>query len=366
MTPKTSPRIWVCGLGGQTAIGRDPASIWAAARAGVARLRESNTLRSGRDGHAFVLALCAYLGSDYDCVSRMLRLARVAVRQAWAPLAAAPLPGDIPLLLSVPPKRPGFELEQRDRLLEGLFADLPFAAHEELSGLYDTGHEGGISTLARARVLLQEGQVSACIVGGCDSHVDIELLHWLEHERRLKSADAPSGIIPGEGAGFLLLLTEERARELSLPSFGVLRAACSDVEPNPWYTKQACQAQGLTRAMAAAFEETGDPSFCADFTYSDATGEPWRTDEWSYAYLRTGPHHGDPIDHRHPADCWGDLGAAAVPLLAQVALLELSDPRNAARAALIYAASDLGPERGAALFQRLAAGEKSAWPLPLS
>jgi 3-oxoacyl-[acyl-carrier-protein] synthase-1 len=80
-------------------------------------------------------------------------------------------------------------------------------------------------------------------------------------------------------------------------------------------------------------------------------GEAWRADEWSYAYVRTGKRYASPLNHKHPAAQWGDVGAATGPLLVGVAALDLGRYYSSPRTALLWAASDLDTLRSACLIR---------------
>ena len=175
---------------------------------------------------------------------------------------------------------------------------------------------------------------------------------WLSGQGRLKGSDAPCGVIPGEGAGFLLLCTDSAQRQTATPSLGTIPAAAQAVEPSPWYSERATLGQGLTQAITSAFEASGVPDLKADAVWSDLNGESWRADEWSYAYLRTEEHHGEPLRIRHPADCWGDVGAASGPMLVAMAALEVMHPRRDFETALVFTSADSRPTRSACIIQK--------------
>jgi len=129
--------------------------------------------------------------------------------------------------------------------------------------------------------------------------------------------------------------------------------ACSAaVEPQPWYSDRPTLGDGLTRALHALFEAEALEGSRADVTYCDLNGESWRVDEWVYAYLRTGKRHGEPLDLRHPAACWGDVGAASGTLLAGLAAFEIAR-QNSTQTMLVWTASDTGPYRTACVLRSL-------------
>ena len=77
-------------------------------------------------------------------------------------------------------------------------------------------------------------------------------------------------------------------------------------------------------------------------------GEPYRADEYGFAVTRTREHFVSPADFTAPADCWGDVGAASVPLSLGLALAAFAKGYSRGDTGLVWASSDTG-ERGAAL-----------------
>jgi len=188
------------------------------------------------------------------------------------------------------------------------------------------------------------------MVGGIDSYMDIAVLDWLDLQVRLKAPDAPNGFVPGEGAGFVLLGSRAFCEELTCTPMVEFISACQEIDGTPWYADVPSHGSGLTRAVQGLLEP-GDHR--ADTTYCDLNGEPWRADEWNLAYLRTGDRHGHPLDLRHPASTWGDLGAASGGALAALAAFELQRARGPGpRTALILTSSDTNPFRSGCLLAR--------------
>jgi 3-oxoacyl-[acyl-carrier-protein] synthase I len=101
------------------------------------------------------------------------------------------------------------------------------------------------------------------------------------------------------------------------------------------------------------FEHAMPPNAKAAVTYCDLNGESWRVDEWSYAYFRTSNYHGEPLNLQHPADCWGDLGAASGVFLAGFAALDLARLPTNRGIALVWTASDTTADRSACLLRKI-------------
>ena len=66
--------------------------------------------------------------------------------------------------------------------------------------------------------------------------------------------DAASGLVPGEGAAFLIVCSEAFAMRTRLPSLGSVTRPARAMEPNPWYMGRPCAGEGLTDAVRGALE----------------------------------------------------------------------------------------------------------------
>jgi 3-oxoacyl-[acyl-carrier-protein] synthase-1 len=282
-------------------------------------------------------------------MTQMHGLATEAAQQALAPLETTS--GlRVAALLALAAPRPGLGANEIRSLARDILQRLPVTLVRELSGVFDTGADGGIAAIERATQILATDSADLCLVGGVDTYREPDTLRWLAKDRRLKDEATPHGFIPGEGAAFILLSTREMTSRLRLATRGRLLGLHRALEPSPWYSGRSTTGRGLTAAIAGAFEGL-PPDVRADMTYCDANGEPWRADEWAFAYLRTARRHADPLDLRHPADSFGHVGAATVPLLLTTAFIDIARGRARGPRALVWCASDTRPFRGAALLE---------------
>ena len=351
--------VAVAGVGVRSALGPSARSTFDAMRGGIGRLNECSFLRHPRTGEPITVALDAGLDPRALVLSRLEILAAAAASEALGARPLSPLSqgARLGVLLSMAPDRPGMDGRARRSAAQAIVGHVETLvpvdrAHCRALG---TGHDGGIAALVQGVGWLNAGAVDACLVGGVESCVDLAFLDGLAVQGRLKAEDCPFGLTPGEAAAFLLLVP---ARPVPVGRTGCAYLASPSwaAEPHPWYSHRPSLAEGLTTAIAGVFASPPARDMRADVTYADLNGEPWRADEWSAAYIRTADNHGEPMHMRHPADCWGDVGAASAPLLACMAALEVVHPRMRSRAALVWTASDAGVGRGAVMVL----GEKGA------
>ena len=180
------------------------------------------------------------------------------------------------------------------------------------------GHAGGLYCMEQALSLLQSGKSQFCLIGGVDSYLDPETLEWLDALEQLHSETTIWGFCPGEGAGFCLLTSTDRAASLGLPIAMEIISAASAKEANPIKTQTVCIGQGLSEAFKKSLAHLPRDNQI-DHTICDMNGEPYRGNEYGFAVLRSPGKFADEADFMTPADCWGDVGAASGPLFAILA-----------------------------------------------
>jgi 3-oxoacyl-[acyl-carrier-protein] synthase I len=344
--------VAVAGIGAHTALGTDAQSTFAALRAGLGRFGECAFLRSRRSGGPITVALAAELDPRKPLIARLRELASGAAREALRMMPAPSAGRSLGMVLAMAQDRPGLDATAKRQVAQAVVSDLTgYPISRPHCRVVGSAHDGGMAGLAQAAQWLNTGKIGACLVGGVESCVNLAFLDWLDEHDRLKARDRPFGHTPGEAAAFLLLVPA--ASIANVARDGVARAWIASVslatEPSPWYSGRPTLAQGLTQAIAGLFAKPSLRALRTDVVYSDLNGEPWRIDEWSAAYLRTADNQGEPLHLRHPADCWGDVGAASAPLLAAMASLEVVHPRMRSRSALVWTASDVNPGRAAGL-----------------
>ncbi len=210
------------------------------------------------------------------------------------------------------------------------------------------GHAGGLLALASAVEELGSLEADICVVGGIDSLLETRFLEAEIARERIKLDSTADGLIPGEGACFLVLERLADARRRGAVIHGGVAAVASAVEPIAYDGEQALHASGLSAAMLAILEARDPHAPAIADVFVDLNGERGRFQEWALAEGRV--LHRLPYGWRlhHPASSVGDIGAAAGPLLAGLAAGMLKLRRARGEAALVCATSERG-ERACAL-----------------
>ena len=254
----------------------------------------------------------------------------------------------IPAFVALPEERVGFDQGSANHVMSGLAAelrDVPLVWHPT-----GRGHAGGIAALKQAMSLLGRADADLCLVGGVDSYFDPLHLGALLEQRSLHSEGIRSGFTPGEGAGFLLLMSERMRRIQQWPSLGGLCTAGLAREPCSPDGDKATRGDGLTRAVAAACAGLDLPGESPGMVFCDINGERFRSEEWGFMQMRMAPHLHAP-DYTSAAGSWGDVGAASAPLLAVLASQSWTRGYATNSRALIWCAS-FGGDRGALLLEQ--------------
>jgi 3-oxoacyl-[acyl-carrier-protein] synthase-1 len=298
------------------------------------------------------LSLLAVLEQSLRGVDRLVALAAPALRDAIAVLLDERLAQHLattPVCIGTAASSadPGRSAAGRD-LLRRLCDESGIARDSGKRFNLPVGHASFLIAVAHAVDWIQAGREQFVLVGGVDSYLDAATLERLDEAGRLHSDQNRDGFIPGEGAAFCLLTSLDTAARLRLEPFAIVLTPASTTEPFPFTSDGVCTGQGLTEALRAALAAADNAK--ADWTLCDMNGESFRAAEWIYAYLRTGRQHADPLELWHPADCYGDIGAASGAVLTTLAIAAWR--RNYARGnrALVWTSSD-GHERSAVVLE---------------
>ena len=251
------------------------------------------------------------------------------------------------MYLGLPEPRPGFTARDVETIVNGV---------RELQGLpvnlapvtpFPLGHAAGAKALAAAMEGLHNGPSEICLIGGADSYYNPITLEWLDANRQLAGADSRSGFVPGEAAGVCLLATEAYCtRQKWLPRARVLSVSLGQ-ETKLIKTEDVCVGTGLTQTVEAAIAALR-PGETIPEVICDLNGERYRGEEWGFVCLRLAQHFDAPTGYRSPADCWGDVGAASIPLFVMLACEAAQRGYSAGSRTLVWAGSE-GGLRGVAL-----------------
>jgi 3-oxoacyl-[acyl-carrier-protein] synthase-1 len=361
--------VEILGIGMVTPVGLSARQTAASVRTGIGRLGESYV--TDRYGEMLVMglvdagelpALCEELADPDDPdqglsprQERLARLAGPALREA----IGSHTPASLPLLLALPEAHPETRQAVGAEMLGILATQTERRFDPELSRTYALGRAGGFAALDDALELLATGgdardrraAAPLVLVGAADSYLDLGLLYALDAEGRLKTGEVADGFVPGEGAAFLLLgpagASARSGRQPIARIAGVGRAH----EAGHLYSAEPYRGGGLAAAFSSLFERTGSAArreiACV---YAGLNGESFWAKEWGVAQIRCAGHLHERLRIQHPADCFGDAGAALGLIMLGLGALDLSRGRIDGDC-LVWGGADRGA-RGAALLSR--------------
>jgi 3-oxoacyl-[acyl-carrier-protein] synthase I len=211
------------------------------------------------------------------------------------------------------------------------------------------GRTSVFELLAGACEALDQGECDLCIVGGVDSYLFKHRLDALHLNGLLRSKKNVDGVIPGEAASFIVVEREENALRRGVKPIARVSGIGISSEINSAETGKNSSGVGLTMAIRQAATALTLP---AKIVYSDLNGESYPAVEWGLAQVRIAEHLYSPFELRHPAQNYGDTGAATGALLLTLAAYDLkpNEYRKSAKyPALLFATSITGARMAAVL-----------------
>lgn len=269
--------------------------------------------------------------------ARMLRLAHVALEEVLMPIAAYDAP--IPLLLGMPEHHTTKPLDPQG-FLQKLKQQTKAQIDVPRSLAAPKGRACGLMALPRAMKMLEAGEAEFVLVGGVDSLIDLYVLGTLDMQQRIRNEVNSDGFSPGEGAAFLLLTLAGTAAKNNLQPLAQLQGSAMGHESGHIYSDQPYLGEGLAATFSTLLSEAPPPAPIA-CVYASLNGERYWGKEFGVAHLRNSAAFLPDYQMEHPAECFGDLGAAHGPMLAALAVHGLAGKYRHSPC-LVYASSDYG------------------------
>lgn len=257
------------------------------------------------------------------CLEDLLRHGRLPPREDAAFWRSTGLLWVLPVLSY---ERFGWPEPEIPRLLERSCAQLvPGLARLPLQqapdGFLPVGSVGVAHALNTVGSRLGAGPLRRFILLATDSWLDHLSLRHLLDEGRLKTAEKPTGLIPGEAAACVLVepvvQARERAARVEANILGVAtRPAPGVLDPEHPTASRVRMAADIARRLASAVVEVldlagGARSFQGDVLL-DLNGEDWKARVWGFArQLLAQSLDAGRSKEVFPAISFGDIGAAS-------------------------------------------------------
>jgi 3-oxoacyl-[acyl-carrier-protein] synthase I len=342
MSAASSPPVVIEGAGALCSVGRGLPQVYASVRAGMGRSARSPVHDRFLEPITMALFPDEELAPLVEPLTplaltarqrRMLRLSGDPLREAMAALP----PGSPPpaLFLGLPEARPGQGVPAA-ALIGHLATQAEVVLDAPNSQAFPRGRAGALLALEAALAHLARGRAEWAIAGGVDTYLDLVLLADLDEEQRILGPRVADGFVPGEGAAFVLLTCSRRVVR-SGAKIQVIGAA-SAVDPGHRYSDKPARGEGLAAALAKL--DKAQPRHGPIATiYAGFNGESFGAKEWGVARLRHGDSFAQTAQMEHPADCFGDAGAATGALLLALAQADLGRGARSGPA-LVFVSSD--------------------------
>ena len=321
------------------AIGRGGEQVWASTRTGIGRITRSQVVN--RHFEAIKMGLVpedalAPLNTEIEALpltsraQRMLRLAAPVLGNVAH--ACRSDQGGVPIFIGLP---------QQDKHTAQWLPD--FSTHlcamagvkcdTSRSQIFPLGRASALCALQAALESFASNPQRPVIVGGVDSYLDLRLLAELDTEQRILGSNVMDGFIPGEGAAFMVLSADTQAQGV-----GILGAA-SHNDPGHRYGTAPAKGEGLAHAIEQLRTQLGEGLPPIASTFAGFNGESFDAKLWGVARLRHNDMFTPGMTMQHPADSYGDVGAATGAILTVLTATALTKSQRAAPA-LVWAASD--------------------------
>jgi 3-oxoacyl-[acyl-carrier-protein] synthase-1 len=216
------------------------------------------------------------------------------------------------------------------------------------SAVVPQGRAAALMALEQALVLLQSDPAATVVVGGVDTYLDLRLLATLDAEQRILGPRVMDGFIPGEGGAFFVLSGANASTTQAPGGRVVVNGAASAMDPGHRYGSEPARGEGLALALQQLRQQLSPPPAPIATTFAGFNGENFDAKMWGVARLRHNDFFAPGMLIEHPADKFGDAGAATGAILVALAAQSLVTGTRPGPA-LVWAASDREPRACAVL-----------------
>ncbi|MDH5546765.1 MAG: hypothetical protein OEZ43_14325 [Gammaproteobacteria bacterium] len=311
--------VYLKAAGIVTPVGLTTEQTAAAVRAGISAYYESSVYNKRFE--PMTMALLpedvipplddAVAGDAPGLTSRQIRMIRLA-HMAFDDLAGKfdKLDG-LPLILAGPETLPEMNEACHEDMIKHIGMQTGIGFHEEHSALIPKGRAAGVRALYYAMAYVEAGLSQYAIVGGVDSWLDLYLLGTLDMQDRILANGVMDGFAPGEGAGFLVISSQpetfqESGKQIMLYPPGIAK------EPGHRFSDKPYQGDGLAQSVSLALQNAALPP--VKTIIASLNGENFGAKEMGVASTRNSGQLDPDLKLEHPADSFGDTGAAYFPV----------------------------------------------------
>lgn len=189
-----------------------------------------------------------------------------------------------------------------------------------------SGAAGCVEALGLARELIDSGAASRCLIGGADSLLRRTDLDALGRANRLLGPTQSQGLVPGEGAAFMLV---GRGQPNTAPDTAVqhirVRGLGIGYERNTVLGSDSSVGDAFSSALTTAIADAGISESEIDFVAGNYNGERYDAWETSHANARSYRTRRERLPVMWPAASVGEIGAGGGVLAIVAAAAAITD-----------------------------------------
>jgi 3-oxoacyl-[acyl-carrier-protein] synthase I len=314
---KPTQAVVVKEISALSSLGDDISQITSAVYADISRFNDSNFYGIKRS--AFKMSLIPEealaplddeVAKSTGLTSRQIRLLKIVTNPLISIFEKSNSDTPLPLFLSGPEKLPDRRSVVSDQFLQLLIKQTKVNIDLKNSYIFPHGRAAGIYALEAAMQYLETNPGKLVIVGGVDSYLDPHLIGTLSRDDRLKTDGIMDGFIAGEGAAFLLI-SDLSQLDKNVQNH-ILHPPGIASEPGHLHSDEPYKGEGLSEAIKQSLNiNLNDKVKSIVISFN---GENFYAKEWGVASLRNSEFLDESLSLLHPADCFGDVGAAFAPL----------------------------------------------------
>jgi 3-oxoacyl-[acyl-carrier-protein] synthase I len=163
----------------------------------------------------------------------------------------------------------------------------------------------------------------------------------LDLDGRILTDGNLDGFLPGEGAG-IVLLARPGDRRVNSPPAALLLGAANGFEKGHRNSPEPMLGDGLTQTLQALFGALPGGQLPCRAVMANLNGESFGAKQWGIALLRNRDCFIESPELFHPAECFGEVGAAMGPI--SIAIVTCWLERKVRDSPfLVWCAADEGP-----------------------
>ena len=242
----------------------------------------------------------------------------------------------------------------KDQLASLVVAQANFPIQHSSIGLLDQGNSGPLIALAKAQRHIQQRSLKRVIIVGIDSLVDEATVKQLADCGRLKTPEAPQGLMPGEASAAFMVEEANTAQQRSARIVGYVVGCDYQLGPS-FLDEKPRYGHALSDAMVnAIIQNSAAHGECVSTIYGDLNGEFARSMDWGNALVRLEAKLGYvPDQYLFPTEFIGDTGAASSAVSICVASRAFERHYSQGNLQLVTAISENGSVAAALLAKKL-------------